>query len=93
MDIQPTSPSEKRLTEKPLNDSEEFWCIWFESHQAWRVILSDGKVSPEFGAIGYATQFAMSACGRGESQWYRQQMSGDSYHFFKDPEYWEERIS
>lgn len=68
---------------------EEFAVVWFESTQAWVVLLPNHAVlHKDFGAVGYATGAALEYLGRGEAEFDCVEDSGEFYRFAKCDEFW-----
>lgn len=68
---------------------EEFAVIWFESIQAWTVLLPNHLVlHNNFGAVGYAVGAALDYLGRGEAEFDCVEDSGEFYRFAKCDEFW-----
>lgn len=74
-----------------LNESAEFWCLWFQSKTEWRAVFADGEISQGFPAVGYAVQHAMRRCGRGEVEFWSDEVSPDVYCYLKDKKHWKKR--
>jgi hypothetical protein len=71
------------------HDLEEFWVLWFESTQEWKVVFCDGSVlSNNWGAVGYAVNAAYEFTGRAECEFMCMMNEGEAFWYQKDAEFW-----
>ena len=68
---------------------EEFYLLWFESIQEWKVIFPTGEIlSDNWGAVGYAFNAALRRLNRSEAEFECEEDSGTYQLWVKDEVWW-----